>query len=103
MTPQRLTKDRERLIREGFCFDSDRDCEMTQERGCKHKFSCLDCGAMLPKDPDLLAVVAAAREWRDAKDVPYKIPDGREYWDRMDKAEQALRSALANLKLEEGS
>lgn len=28
---QTLTADRERLIREGFCFDSDRDCTVARE------------------------------------------------------------------------
>ncbi len=67
---------------------------MTQER-CKHKFSCLDCGAMLPKDPDLLAVARAAKEWREARKLQGDIGTS---WTRLADAEQALRSALALLE-----
>ncbi len=67
---------------------------MTLERqdDCKHKFSCLDCGAMLP--PDLLAVLAAAKRFMHAYDT-------NPYAEIIERRAKALRSALAKLKLEE--
>ncbi len=48
-----------------------------------------------PKDPDLLAVARAAKEWREARKLQGDIGTS---WTRLADAEQALRSALALLE-----